>query len=119
MADFKNIILESIERFIPHKIQRKNSGPEYYNKNAKKLKLKVRKAYNRRKLGKHYREDLKRLSKMLLLAKKNAQKTFLRSILKNESKCCTEFYKYVKRRKGNRKNIPAIKVEMDGSLLIQ
>jgi hypothetical protein len=40
---------------------------------------------------------------------KNAQETFLRSILKNESKCWTEFYKYVKSRKGNRENIPEIK----------
>jgi hypothetical protein len=39
----------------------------------------------------------------------NAQETFLRSILKNEGKCWTEFYKYVKRRKVNRENIPAIK----------
>jgi hypothetical protein len=31
-----------------------------------------------------------------------------RSILKNESKCWTEFYN-VKRRKGNRENIPVIK----------
>jgi hypothetical protein len=49
------------------------------------------------------------LSKQLLLAKRNAQETFLGSILKNEGKCWTEFYKYVKRRKGNRENIPAIK----------
>jgi hypothetical protein len=47
--NFKNIILKSIERFIPHKILRKNLDPEYYNKEVKKLKLKVRKAYNRRK----------------------------------------------------------------------
>jgi hypothetical protein len=45
--NFKNIVLESIERFIPHKILRKNSDPEYYNKEVKKLKLKVRKACNR------------------------------------------------------------------------
>jgi hypothetical protein len=38
-----------------------------------------------------------------------APETFLRSILKNESKCWTELYKYVKRRKGNRENIPEIK----------
>jgi hypothetical protein len=63
--NFKNIILESIERFIPHKILRKNSGPEYYNNGVKILKF--RKAYNRRKLGQQYREELKRLSKQLLL----------------------------------------------------
>jgi hypothetical protein len=34
-TNFKNIILESIERFIPHKILRKNSDTEYYNKEAK------------------------------------------------------------------------------------
>jgi hypothetical protein len=47
--NFKNIILQCIEMFIPHKILRKNSDPEYYNEEVKKLKLKVRKAYNRRK----------------------------------------------------------------------
>jgi hypothetical protein len=49
-----SIILESVERFIPHKILRKNLDPEYYNKEVKKLKLKVRKACNRRKLRQQY-----------------------------------------------------------------
>jgi hypothetical protein len=40
---------------------------------------------------------------------KKTQETFLRSILQNESKCWTEFYKNVKRPKSNRENIPAIK----------
>jgi hypothetical protein len=44
--------------------------PEYYNEEVKKLKLKVRKAYNRRKLGQQYLEELKRLSEQLLLAQK-------------------------------------------------
>jgi hypothetical protein len=39
----------------------------------------------------------------------NAHELFLRSVLKNEGKCWVEFYKYVKRRKGNREIIPAIK----------
>jgi hypothetical protein len=47
--NFKNIIFESMEGFFPHKILRKNSDPEYY-----KVKSKVRKAYNRRKLGQQY-----------------------------------------------------------------
>jgi uncharacterized membrane-anchored protein len=37
--------------------------------------LKVRKAYTRRKSGQQYREELKRLSKLLLLAKKSAQES--------------------------------------------
>jgi hypothetical protein len=56
---FKNIIFESIERFISHIILNKISDPDYYNKKVKKLKLNVRKAYNRRKLGQQYREELK------------------------------------------------------------
>jgi hypothetical protein len=80
--NFKNIILEGIERFIPHKILRKISNPEYYNKEVKKLKLKVRNVYNRRKLGQQNREEVKRLSKQLLLAKRNAEDTFVRSVLK-------------------------------------
>ena len=87
----------------------KNSVPEYYNKEIKRLKANVRKAYNRRKLGAHYLEKLKQLSKRLLVAKKSAQAAFLKSILSKEGKCWTEFYKYVQSRKGNRENIPAIK----------
>ena len=45
--NFKNIVYECIECFVPHKIVRKNSDPEYYNKEIKRLKSKVRKAYNR------------------------------------------------------------------------
>jgi hypothetical protein len=107
--NFKNIVHESIERFVPHKILRKNSDPEYYNREIKRLKSRVRKAYNRRKLVVHYMEKLKQLSKQLLSAKKSAQEAFLKSILSTEGNCWSDFYKYVKRRKGNRQNIPAIK----------
>ena len=41
--------------------------------------------------------------------KKKAQETFLRTVLQNEGRYWTEFYEYVKRRKENRENIPAIK----------
>jgi hypothetical protein len=59
-----------------------NFKAKYYNRKVKRLKLKVRKACNRRKSRQQYREELKRLSKQLLLAKKNTQKSFLRSVLK-------------------------------------
>jgi len=48
------------------------------------------------------------LSKQLLTAKKSAQEAFLNSVLSKEGKCWAEFYTYVKRRKGNGKNIPVI-----------
>ena len=94
---------------MPHKTLKNNSDPEYYNKEIKRLKSKVRKEYNRRKLGVHCTEKLKQLSKQLLAAKKSAQEAFLKSVLSKEGKCWSDFYKYVKRRKGNKGNIPAIK----------
>jgi hypothetical protein len=60
-------------------------------------------------LGVHCTEKLKKLSKQLLAAKKSAQEAFLKSIPSKEGKCWSDFYKYVKRRKGNKENIPAIK----------
>ena len=54
-------------------------------------------------------QELQQLSKKLLAAKKVAQEASLKSLLSRESKRWSEFYKYVKRRKGNRENIPAIK----------
>jgi hypothetical protein len=107
--NFKNIVCDSIERFVQHKVLRKNSDPEYYNKEIKRLKSKVRKTCNKRKLGGHYTQQLKQLSKQLLAAKKTAQEAFLKSILSKEGKYWSEFYKYVRRRKGNRETISAIK----------
>jgi hypothetical protein len=56
-----------------------------------------------------YTEKLKHLSKQLLLAKKSAGEAFLKTILRKEGNCWTDFYKYLKRRKGSRENIPYIK----------
>jgi len=48
----------------------------------------------------------KKLSKGLLAAKKTA---YTAVSTRNEGNCWSVFYKYVKRRKGNREIIPAIK----------
>ena len=45
----------------------------------------------------------------MLAAKKSAQEAFLKTILRKEGNCWSDFYKYVKRRKGSRENIPSIK----------
>jgi len=82
--NFKNIVCECLERFVPYKILRKNSDPEYYNKEIERLKSKVRKAYGRRKLGIHHMEEPQKLSKKLLAAKRAAQETFLKSLLSRE-----------------------------------
>jgi len=72
--------------------------------------------YNKRKFGQPHQRELKRLSAELLVAKKKAQETFLRSVLQNEGRCRTEFYRHLKRRKGNGENIPAIK-DHNGKLI--
>jgi hypothetical protein len=46
---YKDIILDGIKRYVPKKILSKNPDPEYYNREVKRLKVKVRKAYNKRK----------------------------------------------------------------------
>jgi hypothetical protein len=83
---FKDIFFEGIERFVPHKILKQTLDPEYYKKEVKRLKVKVRRAYSRRKLGEHYQAELKRLSKKSLTAKRSTQETFLSAVLQNESK---------------------------------
>jgi len=59
-----------------------------------------------------------KLSKELLAAKRTAQETFLPSVLRNEGNYLSEFYKYVKRRKGNREIIPAIK-DHNGTIITE
>ena len=113
---YKDFIFEGIERYVLQNILSKNPDPEYYNKEVKRLKVKVRKMYNKGKFGQPYRAELKHFSKELLVAKKRAQETFLRSVLQNEGICWTEFCKYVKRRKGNRESIPAIE-DQNGNLV--
>jgi hypothetical protein len=38
LKNFKGIVFEGIERFVPHKILKPNPDPEYYNKEVKRLK---------------------------------------------------------------------------------
>jgi len=48
---FKEIVFESIHSFVKRKILRKNPDPEYYDKKVKRLKVKVGRVKNKRKLG--------------------------------------------------------------------
>ena len=101
--NLKEIVFEGIKRFVPHKILKPNPDLEYFNKEVKRLKIRVRKAYNMRKLGEDYQTELKRLSNKLLTAKRNALENFLSSVLHNEGKSWSELYRFVNRRKGNGK----------------
>ena len=73
-----NIVHENMKRFVPHKILRKIRTPSIITE-IKRLKSKVRKVYNKRKLGASYTEELKQLSKQLLATKKSAQGAFLKT----------------------------------------
>ena len=91
-----------MDRFSHIKFREKNPDPEYYNKDVKRLKAKVRRVYNKRKLGEQYQWGLKRLKNCWQKKKKLHRKHFC-------GQYCSEFYMYMKRRKGNREIIPAIK----------
>jgi len=43
---YKDIIFEGIKRYVPQKILSKNPDPQYCNKGAKRLNVKVRKIYD-------------------------------------------------------------------------
>jgi hypothetical protein len=47
MEKFQGNSIRESQTIVPHKLLRKNPDPEYYNKEVKQLKLKVRKEYNR------------------------------------------------------------------------
>jgi hypothetical protein len=52
----------------------------------------------------------------MLTANRNAQETFLNSVLQNEGKSWSEVCRLVNKRKGRRENIPAIK-DCNGGLV--
>jgi hypothetical protein len=83
---------------------RKKSDSKYYNREVKRLKLKVSRAYNKRKLG-----GTETTIQAVAGSQEQVQETLLRLVLQDEGKCRTEFNKCVKRRKRNMENIPATK----------
>jgi len=59
---FKEIFFNSINRIVPHKILRKIPNSAFYscNKEVKRLKVKFRRVYNKRKLGQQYQVEVKK-----------------------------------------------------------
>jgi len=85
-VSYKDIIFEGIKLYAYKKNLSKNPDPGYYIKEAKGLNLKKRNIYNKRKFEQTYQTEMKRLSKKLLVAKRKAQETLLRSVLQNEGR---------------------------------
>jgi hypothetical protein len=67
-----NTVFEGIQRYVPNKTLSMNPDPEYYNRDVKRLKAKVRKRYNQSKYSQNHQTELKLLYKELLLTKKRA-----------------------------------------------
>jgi hypothetical protein len=57
--NFKDISFEVIKPYVPKKTLSKNPDPEYYNREVKRLKVKVRKVYNGSKYTQNYQAELK------------------------------------------------------------
>jgi hypothetical protein len=112
---FREIVFERINRFVAHKILRKNPEPEYYNKEVKRFRQRSEE-YKTRENHAIVTSGTEKNIKTIAGSQKTAQETFLRSVLSNKDNCWSEFYKYVKRRKGNRENIPAVK-DSNGTII--
>jgi hypothetical protein len=54
--------------------------------------------------------------KAVVISQTKCTRDILKDCTKNEGKCWTEFYKYEKRRRGNKENIPAIE-DVNGRLV--
>jgi len=74
---------------------------------VKRLRAKLRKVYNKRKLEELYKFELKRIPQNLLEINKLHRNNFCDQY--NNIKTTAEFYRYVKMRKGSREIFPAIK----------
>ena len=58
-CNFKTILSDAIERFVPKKLLSRNPDPEYYNYAVKKLKKKARRLYHQRHKGTQFMEKHK------------------------------------------------------------
>ena len=84
--NLKNIIYESIEQFVRNKTLRKISDPEYYNKEIKRLKSKVRKENNKKIRSTLYRE-IEKTIKAATCIQEIGTGGILKKIQNKECKC--------------------------------
>ncbi len=106
---FKNILDNALQTFVPCKFLKSNSDPEYYNAKIRRMKRKTRKAFNNRHRSETDRIHFRNCSKELEREKKIAQEIFLKHILDGEGNNWSGFYKYVRRRRGNKEEIPIVR----------
>lgn len=77
---FKRIVLYCLEKFVPTKVIKPNSDPEYYNAEIRRLKRKVGKSCARRKYDEEHEKQFRDLSNKLNCVKKAA---YMKTLLSN------------------------------------
>lgn len=107
---FKTIVETALDKYVPCKILKSNSDPEYFNGAIRRLKRKVRLAFNRRHRSIADMIKFKKYYKELEKEKKIAHELFLRNMLETGRNNWSSFYKYVRRRRGNKEEIQEIRV---------
>lgn len=110
---YKNLMQEIAEEFIPSKTISENSDPEYYNKEVKALKKKVRQAYIKYRRHNASKEELERMREKLENAKAEALNEYLIEIMQknNKNKSWKSMYRHINNFKRGSQQIPGLKVE--------
>ncbi|KAJ4451854.1 hypothetical protein ANN_03332 [Periplaneta americana] len=107
--NFKRILIEATSKYVPYKIVKSNSDPEYYTKYVRQLKKKARRAYNKRNVSLENYQKFKDLTKQLEREKKKAEANYLQNLLQEGENNWGRFYNYMRRRRGNRESIPVLR----------
>jgi fructose-1,6-bisphosphatase/inositol monophosphatase family enzyme len=89
--NFKETVFASIERFFHIQFWwGENPDPEYYNREEKRLKVKVRRNIQQENIRRTFPGGSKAINQADVGKKK-------KSVLQSKGKCWTEFCKYIKK----------------------
>lgn len=103
----KEIIFTSTNLYVPKKRIKNNPDPEYYTKKIRLLKKRVRVAHKRKDRDLPSMDRYRELVKELTMEKVLAEEVYVKNTL--DSGNPNELYKYLRRRKGDRNYVHAIK----------
>lgn len=92
-----------MQTFVPCKLLKSNPDPEYYNAKIRCMKRKTRKAFRNRHISDNHMSLFRSYSKALEKEKKIAEERHLKYILDADGSNWSKFFKYVRRRKGNKR----------------
>ena len=116
--NFLNIVNGAIDKFVPFKVLKQNPGQEYYTREIRRLKRKLKKAYNKRRDSYMHMQKFKLLSKELININKAAHENYMLNLLGGSGDGWKKSYAYVRRRKGNSNDLAMI-MSGDGRLITE